>query len=128
MTHRPSDPKEWFRRARSNLARARLHPGDPDVSYEDLCFDAQQAAEKAIKAVLVSRQIDIPKTHSLAQLLTLAREHGIFAPEEVEAATMLTPYAVAARYPRADEDVTPEEHRQAVEMAEKVVKWAQGML
>jgi len=98
------------------------------VLYEDLCFDAQQAAEKAIKAVLVSRQIDFPKTHSIAELFTLAHEHSISPPEKIQRATTLTPYAVAARYPRADDDVTPEEHRRAVRLAEDVVQWAEEVL
>lgn len=51
----PTGPHEWLRRARSNLARARAHRNLPDVLYEDLCFDTQQAAEKAIKALLVHR-------------------------------------------------------------------------
>ena len=47
----PDDPREWLNRARSNLLRAReVVQG---VYLEDLCFDAQQAAEKAIKAVFV---------------------------------------------------------------------------
>ena len=42
----PDDPREWLNRARSNLIQAR---GDrPGVYWEDLCFQAQQAAEKAI--------------------------------------------------------------------------------
>ena len=49
----PDDPREWLNRARSNLARARkMIPG---VYLEDLCFDAQQGTEKAIKAVFVRR-------------------------------------------------------------------------
>ncbi len=46
---RPGDPAEWLRRARSNLHRARAYRQQPEVLYEDFCFDAQQAAEKAIK-------------------------------------------------------------------------------
>ncbi len=39
----PDDPREWINRARSNLVRAQaILPG---VYLEDLCFDAQQAAE-----------------------------------------------------------------------------------
>src|SRR5829696_10527795 len=50
----PDDPREWLNRARSNLVRAQaILPG---VYLEDLCFDAQQAAEKAIKAVLIARR------------------------------------------------------------------------
>ena len=47
----PDDPREWLNRARSNLTKAKAK--SPEVYLEDLCFDAQQAAEKAIKAVLL---------------------------------------------------------------------------
>jgi hypothetical protein len=40
----PDDPREWLNRARSNLALAKKTARD--VYLEDLCFDAQQAAEK----------------------------------------------------------------------------------
>ena len=43
----------------------------PDVLFEDLCFDAQQAAEKALKAVLISGGRRFPKTHDLTELLHL---------------------------------------------------------
>ncbi len=43
----PDDPREWLNRARSNLVRAGHR--DAGVYLEDLCFDAQQAAEKAVK-------------------------------------------------------------------------------
>jgi predicted nucleotidyltransferase len=46
----PDDPREWLNRARSNLAKAKSAADAPDVYLEDLCFDAQQAAEKAVKA------------------------------------------------------------------------------
>jgi HEPN domain-containing protein len=42
----PDDPREWLNRARGNLARAKSRI--PEAFLEDLCFDAQQAAEKAI--------------------------------------------------------------------------------
>ena len=121
----PSDPWEWIRRARSNLARARSHPGDPEILYEDLCFDAQQAAEKAIKAIFISRQIDFPPIHSIADLLTLLDDHGLPVPEDIRGSIILTQYAVATRYPRRGEDVTPEQHEQAIRLADGVVKWAE---
>ena len=43
--------KEWLKRAKSNLARAKAGKVSEDILYEDLCFDAQQAAEKALKAL-----------------------------------------------------------------------------
>jgi HEPN domain-containing protein len=49
----PDDPREWLNRARSSLTIAREGAAFPEIYLEDLCFDAQQAAEKAIKAVLL---------------------------------------------------------------------------
>lgn len=46
----PGSPAEWLARARGDLALARV-PLPAGGFYEDLCFHAQQAAEKAIKAV-----------------------------------------------------------------------------
>lgn len=124
----PTQPQSWLRRARSNLARARLLAGEPEVAYEDLCFDAQQAAEKALKAVLVHKGKAFPKTHALADLLTLVARTGLELPAEVREATLLTPYAVEARYPGFWEEVTPDDHEQAVRVAEHVVAWAEAVI
>jgi HEPN domain-containing protein len=40
------DYKNWLSRARSSLALARAKI-DEEICYEDLCFQAQQAVEKA---------------------------------------------------------------------------------
>ncbi len=69
----PTNAADWLRRARSNLARAKSLANLPDMLYEDACFDAQQAAEKAIKAVLVQKQAEFPKTHSISAFATLRR-------------------------------------------------------
>ncbi len=63
----PDDPREWLNRARSNLARARSGATIPEVYLEDLCFDAQQAAEKALKAVLIHLDVSFPYVHDLAR-------------------------------------------------------------
>ena len=52
-----ADQRAWMKRARGNLAQARLGLLSPDMLYEDLCFAAQQAVEKAIKSVLVGRGV-----------------------------------------------------------------------
>ena len=70
----PDDPREWMNRARSNLAR--LKSRVPGVYLEDFCFDAQQAAEKAIKAVMIARSIEFPYVHDLDHLLSLLEEGG----------------------------------------------------
>ena len=75
----PDDPREWLNRARSNLALANSRISG--AYLEDLCFDAQQAAEKAIKAVMIARDIDFPYMHDLGSLLTLLEENGETIPE-----------------------------------------------
>jgi len=122
------DPKEWLRHARSNLSRCRGDRRLPDVLFEDLCFDAQQAAEKAIKAVLVLRGRRFPKTHDLAELLDLVATTGLEQPPEVVEAKRLTPYAVAGRYPGVSEDVSEEDYREALGIAERVFAWAERLV
>lgn len=119
-----SDPKEWLRRAKSNLARARADRDVADVLYEDLAFDAQQAAEKAVKAVLVHRQIAFPKTHRITELLTLLEQAGDSIPPEVRECGVLSQYAVDSRYPGLAEDLTEVEYTEAVRLAELVLRWA----
>lgn len=123
---RPDDPEEWLKRAKSNLVRARQN--HPEVYLEDLCFDAQQAAEKAIKAILIDLNVDYPYTHDLMTLITLVSETGKSIPDEIKEAAMLTDYAVESRYPSPAETVTHEEYKEAVSTAESVVDWATNTL
>lgn len=117
----PDDPREWLNRAQSNLARAKAKI--PEVYLEDLCFDAQQAAEKAIKALLIKRGIAFPYVHDLAGLLTLLEEAGEEISEPVREAGRLTRFAVVTRYPGLAEPVTDEEYQGAVAIAEAVFRW-----
>lgn len=124
----PDNPDEWLRRAKSNLARARIAAPNPEICFEDLCFDAQQAVEKAIKALLIQQQVDFPYTHNLSRLISLVEQAGIPAPEYVKSAESLTRYATAMRYPGLDEPVTEEEFLEALTLAEKVVQWTETLL
>jgi HEPN domain-containing protein len=124
----PNDPREWLNRARSNLAKAKAATEAEGVYLEDLCFDAQQAAEKALKAVPLSRGIKYPHVHDLAQLLSLVEASGLLPPQDVSKAVILSVYAVAARYPSVTEAVTEGEYAEALETAETVVAWAEAIL
>lgn len=119
--------QEWLRRAKGNLARAK-QPKPKEAFWDDLCFDAQQAAEKSIKAVLVHRQIDFPKTHNIRALLELLDPTGSEISKEIWQAIDLTNYAVETRYPGPAEPVTKIEYRQALTVAGKVVKWAENII
>ena len=77
----PDDPREWLNRARSNLVQAKAKR--KGVYLEDLCFHAQQATEKAIKALLIKLDVDFPYVHDLAELLTLVEKAGQEVPESI---------------------------------------------
>lgn len=119
----PDDPREWIRRAKSNLALARIVI--PDVELEDLCFDAQQAAEKSVKAVFIKRGEKFPFSHDLDKLLRLLKKNGLKIPKYVNEAKVLTQYAYLTRYPGLADPVTPREHRRAVRIAAAVLRWAE---
>lgn len=126
MAHKrlpPDDPREWLNRARSNLVRAgKIIPG---VYLEDLCFDAQQATEKAIKAVFVHRGWAFPYTHDLTRLLGLLERNGLKIPKYVRRADELTRFAVEARYPGLSGPVTKRQHQTMVRIAAAVLSWAE---
>ena len=113
-------------RARSNLIRAQQRA--PNVYLEDLCFDAQQAAEKALKALCIERSLEFPYVHDLTRLVTLLQEEGQPVPDEVKEAGRLTRYAVFTRYPGVGDPVTEDDHERAVAIAGRVVEWVEDHL
>ena len=121
-----SDPKAWIRYAKSDLALAKVTQ-TPDMLSDSLCFHAQQAAEKALKAVLIINGISFPKTHNIRTLLDLLPKK-IVLPLDVDDATSLTDYAVSGRYPNEVEDIEKAEYQEAVRLAQAVVQWAESIL
>ncbi len=124
----PSDPAAWLSRARSDLSLAAKGSGIQNVYLEDLCYHAQQAAEKALKALCVLANIEFPKTHSLVRLMDLLQGTGVEIPEQIKAADVLTHYAVETRYPGFDEEILLQEYQEAYRLAESVVFWAEEQI
>ena len=93
-------------------------------------FCAQQAAEKALKALLLSRQVRFPYVHNTGELLRCLEEAGEDIPPRVEEAEELTDYAVETRYPSPGKPVSEEEYLEAiaVALAEDVVRWVEERL
>jgi HEPN domain-containing protein len=119
----PGSAEDWLARAEGDLALARV-PLPEGAFYEDLCFHAQQAAEKSLKAVYQHFGKRFRYTHDLDELIIGLRSEGMIIPIEVTDAALLTSYAWEARYPGLSEPVTEEEFRRALRQAELVVRWA----
>lgn len=95
------------------------------IYLEDLCFDAQQAAEKSIKALLLYRGITFPFVHDLAELVTVLQRNGEEVPPSIAEAARLTRFAVETRYPSLAEAVTREDYNRAVAIAAEVIRWVE---
>jgi HEPN domain-containing protein len=119
---------EWLKRAKSNLEIARAGKSSKEILYEDLCFDAQQATEKCLKALLIKLNKPFPKTHSIGLLLKFIEEKGIEIPDDVNKSKILTDYAVDTRYPGIYEPVSEEEYKTALKLAENVFGWANKII
>ncbi|MBC5799674.1 MAG: HEPN domain-containing protein [Candidatus Eremiobacteraeota bacterium] len=73
-------------------------------------FHAQQAAEMALKGVLIAHSDDHPLTHSVGTLLRNLRDEGFDVPAELAAdAAALDLYYLGSRYPDAVGDADPAE-------------------
>jgi len=83
-------------------AKATLPTGD---ALDTVCFHAQQAVEKCLKALLALKDIAYPWRHDLGELLALATPHYPGLRPFEDAILQLAPYAVEVRY---DDEVTPE--------------------
>lgn len=123
---RADSPQRWMKNARADLAMARI--GLPEgAMYEQLCFFAQQAVEKSIKALLLHLAIDFPFTHSIQFLVSLLPS-DVGALPVFEEASILTPYAVLTRYPGELEAVTAEDYSEAARIASAVVEWTDAYI
>jgi HEPN domain-containing protein len=57
----PGDAAEWLLHAESDLAYAKLGQTEPAILRNQVAFCAEQAAEKAFKAVLVHAAVEFSK-------------------------------------------------------------------
>jgi HEPN domain-containing protein len=120
---RESTPAEWMRHARSDLEYARMGFANPEILPEQICFHAQQAVEKSLKALLLHYRIDFHLTHDIQELVEGLKRSGIALPPFMENAINLTPYAVVTRYPGHLADMSQTDIQESISIAEKIVGW-----
>ena len=121
MTRALGDAFDWLRYAEEDLEAARAIRSAPAVVPRHPAWLAQQAAEKAIKAVLVADDLPFPKTHDLERLAALLPDPAVLAGCDADLAG-LTEFAVGSRYPGDLPDaVSPDEAGRAVDDAGQIV-------
>jgi len=118
--------REWLEKAEKDLVLART---SLSLNYYDYTtFHAQQCAEKALKAFLISKGKPIKRTHDIGELILMCAEvDSEFLKLFDDDVDLLTAYAVEARYPTIHEP-DKEEAENAIKLAELVLAFVQSKL
>jgi HEPN domain-containing protein len=88
--------KDWWDQAGRDLRHARHAVADGD--HEWSAFAAQQAAEKALKSLIMTRGGE-PWSHSVTELAEALPGDLTVPPDLIEAAARLDKHDIPARYP-----------------------------
>jgi len=118
--------EEWIERAKGSLELSQakiIHY----IQYEDLCFQVQQAVEKALKGLLIYYNVEPEFTHNIEILLTELEKFTVI-PQDVQQAMKLTIYAVQTRYPNDYDEITKEEYEKAVKIAKDCLDWVENKI
>lgn len=123
----------WLRQAERDLRHARRSAGQQEPEWA--CYAAQQAAEKALKAVLIDLGTRPPPIHDLTVLARLIADDGALDPATLDTfgdLAALTEFNVTARYPLGDglmapgDAITPARAMAALATADQVLVFARA--
>ena len=116
-----AEARTWLAMAEEDLGLSLKLVGD-NAFPRQASYGAQQAAEKALKAVLTALNLPFPKTHDLIQLAALIPTaqtiHAALA--DLDLAT-LTAWAVRGRYPHTGPAAMAEEAIIATNQATRIL-------
>ena len=120
--------QEWLKYSQNDLISAKhlyedLFPKQIEVS----CYHSQQCAEKALKAYILFKNIEPPKTHVLIELCQICMKQDNTFSEIIDACADLTPYGVAVRYPN-ELDVDDVITKFALEKAQIIYNFCAGKI
>ncbi|HIQ00218.1 TPA: HEPN domain-containing protein [Candidatus Bipolaricaulota bacterium] len=124
--------RRWFGQAEHTLASARRDAEGSDYSWA--CFKAEQAAQLALKALLIGQGV-AAFGHSTRELVEKVRGLGLEVPHQVEAAARgLERHYIPSRYPDAYPSGSPyqfydrEDAERALEQAQAVLDFVRGAM
>lgn len=121
---------QWVEMAQTDLRVARhLFDTCYPMPYEVICYHCQQSAEKAIKALIISKGAPggMPKLHDLSFLLNQIKKLVDVEDRIYDYADALTPYGISVRYP--NELFLEKRHAEkAIQMADEILAWVKDKL
>ena len=118
--------EEWIKRAKSSLELAQtkiIH----HINYEDLCYQSQQAVEKALKGLLIYYSVEPEFTHNIEVLLKALKKYTDI-PDNIKESAQLTNYAVQTRYPGEYDEITKDEYEKSIIIAKNCLDWVENTI
>jgi len=122
--------RDWLEQAERDLSRSEI-----DIQYgywEWACFTAQQAAEKAVKALLMNRGYSV-WGHAITPMLHALGD--VEVPDEfIKHAQLLDAHYIPTRYPNGFAEGKPadyyneEKAREGVDAAAKIIRFCKDHL
>jgi HEPN domain-containing protein len=128
MDDKQTTLRRWLLRAQHDLETAEAMIDHRNPPTDIVCYHCQQCAEKCLKAFLVERDQDFPKTHDLERLLALCIEYDAACATIEEEVVRLTGYAVTTRYIDDWREIGEDEAREAIMNAGRVSSFLRSKL
>lgn len=127
----PERSKDWLKQAKRDLESAKNQR--EDGFFEWACFIAQQAAEKAVKAVYQKLGAEA-WGHSILDLLNGLREKLEVLEDLFDKGRRIDKFYIPARYPNGwatgspSEYITKEDAENAISDSEAILQFCEGIL
>jgi HEPN domain-containing protein len=123
MSTRPeiaAEVRRWVAKADNDFRNAEyVLTLKENCPFDTVSYHCQQCVEKYLKALLIFRGIDFPRTHDLVVLFNLLREVETLT-VQVQDVQPLNRYSIESRYPGDWEPIDESEVRSAFEMAKNI--------
>ena len=112
--------RRWIEKAENDFRNAEyVLTMQENCPFETVCYHCQQCAEKYLKAFLMYKNVDFPKTHDLVLLFNLLPKNEPLN-LRIQDLQPLNRYSVEAQYPGEWEPINELEVRDALVMVRVV--------
>jgi HEPN domain-containing protein len=120
--------RRWVEKAENDYRNAKyVLTMKEHCPFDTVCYHCQQCAEKYLKALLIYRSVDFPRTHDLIVLFNMLQKTESLH-LRVQDVQPLNRYSIEARYPGDWEPIDEAEAQAAFEMARVVRGAVRGVL
>jgi HEPN domain-containing protein len=95
----PEIVREWLSKADEDYDFAKVNLKERDSFFAKICFHFQQAAEKYLKAYIITRELEFKRTHDLIELLNICKSSKLSFETLREECEFLNGFYIETRYP-----------------------------